>query len=122
MTADRRARERRGRAAERAAALWLRLKGYRILDRRVRTPAGEIDLVARRRDVVAFIEVKARSTSAAAAESVTHRQRARIVRAAAHFIASHPHLADTTQRFDMILIAPRSRPRHVISAWTESGD
>lgn len=119
---DHRARERLGRRAERRAALALQLKGYRILDRRIRTPAGEIDLVVRRGVVVAFVEVKARQTRARAAESISPSQRRRIVRAAAHYIAANPGLAPLTQRFDAVLVEPRKWPHHVISAWTESGD
>jgi putative endonuclease len=117
MTADS-----RGRHGERLAALSLRLRGYRILDRRVRTPAGEIDLVARRGNIVAFVEVKARETRAAAAESLSRRQRQRIVRAAAHYVAARPHLAATTQRFDLMVVSPRAWPCHIINAWSESGD
>lgn len=119
---ERRGRERRGRTAERIAAALLRLKGYRILATRVRTPAGEIDLVARRGDVVVFVEVKTRASRDAAAGSVSRRQRQRIVRAAAHFAAARPALAAVTQRFDAILLAPRRLPRHIISAWNESAD
>lgn len=119
---DRRRREKRGRAAETRAAWALRLKGYRIDGRRVRTPAGEIDIVARRGNVVVFVEVKSRQTLAQAAESVSAGQRRRIVRAAGHYIASHPALAGLTQRFDAVLVVPRKWPHHVINAWRESGD
>lgn len=119
---DRRRRERRGRRAEAVAAVLLRLKGYRILATRVRTPAGEIDIVARRGGVVAFVEVKARGTADAAAEAIGRRQRRRIARAAAHFIAAHPVYAAETLRFDAILVAPWRPPRHLISAWSESDD
>lgn len=119
---ERRSRERRGRRAESLAALALRLKGYRILARRARTPSGEIDLVIRRGGTVAFVEVKTRASLAEAAASVPHRQRRRIVRAAAHFVAAHPRCAGLTQRFDVVLVAPRRWPRHIISAWRESSD
>jgi putative endonuclease len=119
-TSERRQHEKQGRAAETRAAWALRLKGYRVVARRVRTPAGEIDLVARRGDVVAFVEVKARATYAQAAGSVSPGQRRRIVRAAAHYIAANPHVAGMTQRFDAVLVMPRKWPHHVISAWHES--
>lgn len=118
----RRAREHLGRRAETRAAIALRLKGYRILDRRVRTPVGEIDIVVRRGAVVAFVEVKARQTRARAVESISRTQRRRIVRAAAHYIAANPRLAVLTQRFDAVLVEPRKWPHHIINAWTESGD
>jgi putative endonuclease len=118
----RRARERRGRRAETRAAIALRLKGYRVLDTRVRTPAGEVDLVVRRGKVVAFVEVKARMTRERAADSISATQRRRIVRAAAHYIAAHPGLAPLTHRFDAVLVEPHRWPHHIINAWTESGD
>ena len=118
----RRDRERHGRRAETRAAIALRLKGYRVLDRRVRTSAGEVDLVVRRGGVVAFVEVKARKTRERAAESISPSQRRRIVRAAAHYIAANPRLAVLTQRFDAVLVEPRRWPHHIINAWTESGD
>ena len=62
--------ERRGRLAEALCATWLRMKGYRIVARGVRTPVGELDIVARRGRVLAIVEVKARGTLAAAAESI----------------------------------------------------
>jgi len=119
---ERRQREKRGGPAEMYAAWTLRLKGYRIVARRVRIPAGEIDLAACRGGVVAFVEVKARATYAQAASSVSPGQRRRIVRAAAHYISANPHFAALTQRFDTMLVVPRKWPHHVISAWRESGD
>jgi len=121
MTADRfadlrRAAESRGRSAESLAALLLRLKLYRILGRRVRTHTGEIDLVALSPSgVLCFIEVKARSDDRAALESVGPRQRARIARAAALFVASRPGLARRPMRFDIVAVAPF--PRHISDAW-----
>ena len=100
----------------------LRLTAYRILDRRVRTPAGPIAIVVRRGAVVAFVEVKARQTRARAAGSISRTQRRRIVRAAAHYVAANPRLAVLTQRFDAVLVEPRKWPHHIINAWTESGD
>jgi putative endonuclease len=107
---------------ETRAAIALRLKGYRVLASRVRTPAGEVDLVVRRGSVVAFVEAKARKTRERAADSISPTQRRRIVRAAAHYIAANPGLANLTQRFDAVLVEPRRWPHHIISAWTESGD
>ena len=120
--AQRRNRERRGRRAESLAALALRLKGYGVLARRLRTPSGEIDLVVRRGGTVAFVEVKARPAFAAAAEAISHRQKQRIARAAAHYLAANPRFAGLTHRFDVVLVAPRRWPRHIIDAWRESGD
>lgn len=107
----------RGRGAERLAAWWLRLKGYRILARGFRVPAGEIDLVAQRGNVLALVEVKARDSLAEAGAAVTARQRARIERAAAAFLQRHPHLCGLDVRFDAVLVAPGRAPRHFADAW-----
>ena len=84
---SRRGRERAGRLAESAAAWLLRLKGYRILARRYATPVGEIDLVARKGELVLFVEVKRRTHAATALEALLPRQQRRIARAAALFPA-----------------------------------
>ena len=107
----------RGRRAEALAAWWLRLKGYRILARGFRVPAGEIDLIARRGRVLAHVEVKARPSLEAARAALTPRQRRRIERAAAAFLQQHPGLAGLDQRFDVMLLAPGRRPRHLENAW-----
>jgi putative endonuclease len=112
-----RAGERAGRTAEAVAGMLLRLKGYRVLARRFRGMRGEIDLVARRGAVLAFVEVKHRPTAAAAAESVTPRQRARIAAAAEEFVAARPRLSGLGIRFDAILVAPGKFPRHLADAW-----
>lgn len=114
---NRRAAERRGRRAETIAALLLRLKGYRILARRYRCPAGEADLIVRRGNLVAAVEVKARDTLAAAAESVTAQQRQRIAAALAQFTAMRDECRTCDLRFDAVLIAPRTWPRHIADAW-----
>lgn len=105
-----------GRWAERVAAGWLRLKGYRILERNLRGAgggAGEIDILARRGDVLAIVEVKARAT--AADEVLTARQRHRLERAA---LAQAARLgADLRLRFDLMLVLPWRWPRHIMDAW-----
>ena len=108
---------RTGLSAESRAAAYLMAKGYRILARRFRTPHGEIDLVARRRNLLAFVEVKARATLDEAAFAVTPRQQLRIVNAAQIWLVAHPEHAEFELRFDAILIAPRSLPRHVLAAF-----
>lgn len=122
MTATRRRRAYGfGRRAETLAALWLRLKGWRVLDRRFRSGAGEIDLVVRRGGVVAFVEVKARPDPAAAEAALTDRQRRRTAQAAQIWIGRHAaRLApdsDLTFRFDMVLVVPGRLPRHLAGAW-----
>ena len=111
---------RTGLSAEARAAAFLMAKGYRILARRFRTPHGEIDLVARRRKLVAFVEVKARASLDEAAFAVTPRQQARIIEAAQAWLIAHPEHADFELRFDAILIAPRRLPRHLLGAFDAS--
>lgn len=113
----RREAERRGHWAETLAAWLLRAKGYRILDRRFRSRAGEIDLVARRGRHIAFVEVKVRGDLDAAAGSVTPRQRSRIARAAEHWLAVRARDRDCDVSFDVVLVAPWSWPRHIASAF-----
>ena len=111
---------RTGLSAESRAAAFLMAKGYRILAKRFRTPYGEIDLVARKRGLIAFVEVKARTTLDEAAYAVTPRQQARIIDAAQGWLMAHPEHAEFELRFDAILIAPRRLPRHLIAAFDAS--
>ncbi|MFL6808591.1 MAG: YraN family protein [Bradyrhizobium canariense] len=109
-----------GLSAESRAAAFLIAKGYRILAKRFRTRYGEIDIVARRRNLLAFIEVKARATLDEAAYAVTTRQQARIIEAAQAWLVAHPEHADFELRFDAMLIAPRHLPRHLQAAFDAS--
>lgn len=111
----------RGRRAELIAAWWLRLNGYRILARGFRVPVGEIDLVARRGRTIALVEVKARADLETAHAAIGNRQRRRIERAAASFLQRYPALARCDIRFDVVLLAPGRRPRHLTDAWRDSG-
>ncbi|MGY3486103.1 putative endonuclease [Bradyrhizobium sp. USDA 4011] len=111
---------RTGISAESRAAALLIAKGYRILARRFRTPYGEIDLVARRRNLVAFVEVKARASLDDAAYAVTPRQQQRIVNAAQAWLMAHPEHTEFDLRFDAVLIAPKSLPRHLLAAFDAS--
>jgi putative endonuclease len=116
----RRAAFRRGLSAETRAALLLLAKGYRILARRWQSPVGEIDIVARRRRVLVFVEVKARARLDDAAEAVSERQRRRIAAAAEAWLASHPEHASCDVRFDAVLVLPRRWPRHILTAFDAS--
>ncbi len=109
-----------GLSAESRAAAFLMAKGYRILAKRYRTPHGELDLVAKRRNLVAFVEVKARATLDEAAYAVTPRQQARIINAAQAWLVAHPDYAEFELRFDAMLIAPRRLPRHLLAAFDAS--
>jgi putative endonuclease len=111
---------RTGLSAETRAAAYLIAKGYRILAKRFRTPYGEIDIVARRRNLLAFVEVKARATLDEAAYAVTPRQQRRIIDAAQAWLMTHPEHADFDLRFDVMLIAPRHLPRHLLAAFDAS--
>jgi len=111
---------RTGISAEARAAAFLMAKGYRILAKRFRTPYGEIDIVARRRNLVAFVEVKARASLDEAAFAVTPRQQARIIDAAQAWLMAHPEHAEYELRFDAMLIAPRHLPRHLLAAFDAS--
>ena len=119
MTEPRRqAAEKRGRRSETLAAMLLRLKGYRILGRRVRTHAGEIDLIARAPSgIVCFVEVKARADEASASDALGTRQQARIARAAALYLAGRPGLAAKGARFDVVSVVPGALPRHLRDAF-----
>lgn len=114
---QRRTRERRGRRAEALAALWLQMKGYRILARRARTPGGEIDLIARRGKILAFVEVKARARREAALEAVAPTSQRRIENAARLWAAPRRGLDQLNWRFDLIAITPGELPHHLRDAW-----
>jgi putative endonuclease len=109
--------ERRGRLAEQLCRWHLRLRGWRIVAAGWRCPSGEIDIVARRRGVLAIVEVKARRDLDSAASSLLPRQRRRIARAAAAFLSARPDLAALALRFDVMLVAPLRLPRHLVNAW-----
>lgn len=113
--------ERRGRLSETLCCWHLRLRGWRILARDWRCPAGELDIVARRGGVVAVIEVKSRRNAESAAEALGFRQRRRIARATEAFLATRPDLAMRALRFDVMLVAGLRLPRHLPGAW-RSGD
>lgn len=106
-----------GRRGETVAALYLNLKGYRIVARRVKTPVGEIDLIARRGRVTVFVEVKARSFSHQEGEALAAVNYRRITRAAQLWLARRPELADGDLRFDVIFLAPFAWPRHIVNAF-----
>jgi putative endonuclease len=113
----RRQAERLGRWAELLCRLSLRLRGYRVLASRFRSPAGEIDIVAERRGILAIVEVKARPTLELAVAAVSLAQRQRLARAALQFVAARPRLAGHAVRFDLMHVAPTRWPRHLADAW-----
>lgn len=116
QTSVRRRRYAAGIGAERMAAIWLTLKGYWILGSRVRTPSGEIDIIAVRGKRLAFVEVKRRVSLELAEASVTTKQRQRIRRAANLWLAKRPRYQSYEQGFDLIFLLPRRLPRHLPNA------
>ena len=113
---NRAAAEARGRRAERRAAWWLRLHGWRIVGERLRVSAGEVDLVARRGRTLAFVEVKWRERPEDLDLAIDER-RLRRVAAAAAMLA--PRLARPTDdiRIDVMLLSPKRLPRHLVHVW-----
>ena len=109
-------REARGRRGERLAAWFLRLHGWRIVARRVKTPRGEIDLVARRGGTVALVEVKWRAT-VAERDYAIDEYRLRRVAAAAEAVAHRFLREGDSPRIDVLLLAPGRWPRHIVNAW-----
>jgi putative endonuclease len=110
----RRKAERGGRRAERLAAWWLRLKGWRILAIRARTPVGEVDLIARRGRTLAFIEVKARASEAETELALDEYRLRRVVRASEALLPRHMREGDIV-RIDAIFMTPWRLPRHLIN-------
>jgi putative endonuclease len=106
-----------GLSAETRAALLLLARGFWISARRFKTPVGEIDIVARRRKTLVFVEVEARAHYDNAAEAVTARQQRRIIAAARYWLASHPGDTMRNIRFDVVLVVPGRFPRHLPAAF-----
>ena len=122
MPDDRRRKAlRTGRWAERVGAFILRLKGYRIAARDFRCPVGEIDIIARRGSVIAFVEVKARANEEEALNALGARQKRRVERAALAWLAAqgarHDDARAPVMRFDLMIVCPWRWPRHLANAW-----
>jgi putative endonuclease len=113
---NREAAEKRGRGAETLACWWLRLHGWRILARRARVPGGEVDIIARRRRTLAFVEVKARATQDAAAMSLDAWRLRRVVTAAERLAPRYLKPGDDL-RIDAIFIVPGRFPSHMPNVW-----
>ena len=106
-----------GRSAETTAEAALQADGWTVLGRRIRTPAGEIDMIAERDGLLAFIEVKARPSLAAAAHALGPRQRARLVQAAECWLAAHPGHGQAGMRFDVLIVAADGTTRRIADAF-----
>lgn len=114
---ERQRAERAGRRAEALAALYLRLKAYRILEQRFKTPVGEIDLIARRGKTLVFVEVKQRQGAEAEGVALAMVNTKRLVRAAEVYLMRHPECTGLDCRFDVIFLAPKRWPRHLMGAF-----
>jgi len=115
-TPSRQEADRRGREGEAEAAMFLAQQGWRIVAERVKTKVGEIDLIAHRPGLVAFIEVKWRGRSAALADAIDERRLARVAKAAE--IVAHEYATQGEDiRIDVILLAPGRKPTHIENAW-----
>ncbi len=107
----------RGRVAENIAAIYLRAQLFSILIKNFKTPVGEIDIIARRADLLVFVEVKMRSSKHGMAEALEAVNQRRIIRAAKYYLARNPQMADKNLRFDVIFLKPRAFPVHLRGAF-----
>ena len=114
---ERRLALRKGHWSETKAAFFLRFKGYRIVARNFRVKSGEIDIIARKGDLVAIVEVKARSDVTSAADAVGYQARQRIERAARHWLATRRDANRLSLRFDIIAVRPWRWPVHLQNAF-----
>ncbi|MBA4305319.1 MAG: hypothetical protein C0429_01135 [Sphingopyxis sp.] len=108
--------EKRGRRGEAAAAWFLRFRGWRIVGERVKTPRGEVDLIARRGKTVAFVEVKMRSKAGDLATAID-AYRLRRVAAAAEILLPKYGKDTENMQIDVILVAPWQWPHHLQNVW-----
>ncbi|HEX4259657.1 MAG TPA: YraN family protein [Acetobacteraceae bacterium] len=109
----------RGIAAETVACAALERDGWTVLARRLRTEAGEIDAIAERDGLLAFVEVKARADLATAAAALGPRQRARLMAAAEIVLAAHPAWGRAGVRFDVLLVDAAGRVRRIADAFRQ---
>ncbi len=114
--AQRQAADAVGRRGEDYAAAWLERRGWTVLARRVRTKAGEVDLIARRDALVAFVEVKVRATAAELDHAIDEHRLSRVAAAAELLMEQYAQAGDDI-RVDVILLAPGARARHIENAW-----
>jgi len=119
-TPERQEADQRGREGEAEAAMWLVQQGWQIVAERVKTKAGEIDLIAKRPGLVAFVEVKWRARNAALADAIDERRLTRVAKAAE--IVAHEYATSGEDiRIDVILLAPGRKPTHIENAWMPFG-
>ncbi|UTW55482.1 YraN family protein [Kordiimonas sp. SCSIO 12610] len=114
---NRKIAEKRGRRAELYARLWLRLKGYKILKNRFKTKVGEIDIIAKKGNTLAIVEVKARQSIEVALQSISYKQKRRIERCTELWLKNSKASDYISPRFDLIAIVPNRFPIHIKQAW-----
>lgn len=117
VLADRQKAERRGHFSEYVAAIYLLLKGYRILAMRYRTKLGEVDLIARKGDLIAFVEVKARASEQLGIDAVGFESQRRIRAASDLWLARQADPGKLSQRYDVVVVLPHRWPRHFPDAF-----
>jgi putative endonuclease len=115
-TLKRQAADAAGRRGETYAAAWLERRGWEVLAKRVKTKAGEVDLIARRPGLVAFVEVKVRKTAAELDHAIDEHRLARVAAAAELLMAEYAQAGDDI-RVDVMLLAPGCLPRVIENAW-----
>ena len=119
-TPERQDDDQRGREAEAQAAMWLTQQGWRIVAERVKTKAGEIDLIAKRPGLVAFFEVKWRARADSLGDAIDERRLTRVAKAAE--VVAHEYATNGEDiRIDVILLAPGRKPTHIENAWMPFG-
>ena len=116
---NRRAREKAGRRAEWLAALYLRLKGYRVLEMRYKTPSGEIDIIARKKDILIFAEVKKRPTLEDAQDAIGWQSQKRIIRASEIYVSRTRAAQSLGMRYNAIYVLPGLKLIHEPDAWQD---
>jgi len=117
--AERQSYEKAGRRAENLACLYLRLKGYRVLERRFKVRQGEVDIIARKGKIIAMVEVKQRNSEAAAENSVSFENQSRLMDAAEIYInrTRDLHNTDFELRYDFLYVIGRWKVRHITNAF-----
>ena len=108
---------RKGHRAEWLAAFALQLKGYRIVARRFKTPVGEVDLIARKKDLIVFVEVKARASQQASLDSISGSAQSRISSAGEWWISQQKDGPQFSWRFDVVAVQPWTWPVHFEDVW-----
>ena len=108
---------RKGLYAEWFAAILFVFMGYRLVARRYKTPLGEVDLIVRKRNLIVFVEVKARASEEAALNSISHNAQRRIEAAANLWLSGQRDAGQLNWRFDVVAVLPRKWPRHYVDVW-----